>query len=109
MWEEFVLQNMDKIAVGQGGLSTFSAGVLIWCYIKIKQQCRDILHLNEKMDAVVTKETCNFRHGDLKEVIKDMNENNSSQHSEIFNQLKENNTEVSKLIGAIEQKGRMND
>ena len=106
MWEEFILKNMDKIAVGQGGLSTFSAGVLIWCYVKIKQQCSEIFKLNKKMGNVVMKEMCDFKHNDLKEDIKDMDRNNSSQHAEIFNQLKENNTTVSKLAGALEQQNK---
>ena len=106
MWEEFVLKNMDKIAVGQGGLSTFSAGVLIWCYIKIKQQCRELFRLNKKIEGAVMKEMCDFKHNDLKDDIKDMNEQNRTQHADIFDQLKENNTAVSTLTGAVQQQNK---
>jgi len=103
MWEEFVLKNMDKIAVGQGGLSTFSAGVLIWCYIKIKQQCREIFKLNKKMEHVVMKEMCDLKHNDLSEDIKEMKDDNKAQHSEIFDQLKENNRVASTISGMLQQ------
>ena len=79
--EQIIAENMGKVIVGQGGIGGL---VLVWCYLKIKQQCERIISLERNG---VDKQICDIKHLELKEDFSEMKTDNKEAHTAIFKKI----------------------
>jgi len=79
--EQFIVDNSGQLA--QGGIG---GGIMIWCILKIKQQC---LILSKLTRSKVEKELCESRHDALEKSVDEMKADNKEDHRLIFAELKD--------------------